>query len=113
MGFEGLFYDAPAGDAPTYAYAYDMDFAVRPTDRFRVWTDYAEFRAFFLIGVPSTGLGEYGIAYDVHPLGFYDIAPMLDFYDGAPVGEGRMNASLWNDLVEKKAGGVGFDFYAL
>ena len=113
MGFEGLFYDAPAGDAPTYAYAYDMDFTARPTDRFRVWTDYAEFRAFFLIGVPRTGVGEFGIAYDAHPLGFYDVAPLLDFYDGVPGGEGRMNASLWNDLTEKKAGGVGFDFYAL
>ena len=112
LDFPGMFYDVPASDAPTYGYAYDMDFTARPADRFRVWTDYPEFRAFFLIGVPRTGVGEFGFGYDLHPLGFYDIGPLADYYDGAPVGEGLLNASLWNDIVEKKAGGVGFDFYA-
>jgi len=111
LQFPGFFYDIPSNDAPTYAGAWDMDFTVRPQDRFRTWTDYAEFRAFFLIGVPATGLGEFGFAYDAHPLGFYDIGPLLDHYDGYPVGEGALNKALYNDIVARKAGGVGFDFY--
>lgn len=109
--FEGFFYDVPTTYAPMFSFAWDMDFSVRPVDRFKVWLDYTEFRAFFMIGVPATGLGEFGFGYDSHPLGFYDIPPYLDFYDGYPVGEGAMNIGLYNDLIERKAGGVGFDFY--
>ena len=73
--------------------------------------DYADFRAYFMVGVPRTGLGEFGFAYDAHPLGFYDIAPLADYYDGSPAGEGAFNQGLWNDVTARKAGGVGFDFY--
>ena len=109
----GFFYDVPVSDAPGYSCAWDMDFTARPADRFKVLLDYVDFRAYFMVGVPRTGLGEFGFAYDAHPLGFYDIAPLADYYDGAPVGEGAFNQGLWNDVTARKAGGVGFDFYGL
>lgn len=111
--FPGFFYDAPFYEAPSYAFAWDMDFDLRPEDRYKVWLDYVEFRAFFAIGVPSNGLGEYGFGYDSHPLGFYDIGPRSDYYDGSAYLSGGINAALWADLYERKAGGVGFDIYAL
>ena len=109
--FPGFFYDVPSGDAPGNACAYDMDFTVRPADRMRVLTDYVEMRAFFLVGVPATGLGEFGFAYDAHPLGGYDLTGLGGMYDGYPAGEAALNKALWNDIVVRKAGGVGFDFY--
>ena len=113
LDFPGFFYDIPISDAPDYAAAWDMDYTIRWQDRFRVWTDYTEFRAFFLVGVPRTGMGEFGIAYDSHPTGFYDIAPWPDFYDGTPTDAGAFNVGLWNDITTRKAGGVGFDFYQM
>ena len=107
----GFFYDVPVSDAPGFSCAWDMDFTARPADRFKVLLDYADFRAYFMVGVPRTGLGEFGFAYDAHPLGFYDIAPLADYYDGSPAGEGAFNQGLWNDVTARKAGGVGFDFY--
>lgn len=113
VDFPGFFYDVPIQYAPQHSFAWDMDFSIRPADRFKVWLDYAEFRAFFLIGVPKNHLGEYGFAYDSHPTGFYDIGPLDNYYDGSPYLSGGLNQGLWADLYERKAGGVGFDFFEL
>lgn len=110
--FRGFFYDGdPTSSDPAVAFAYDFDFAVRPQDRWKVYLDYTEFRAFFLIGVPSTALGEFGFAYDNHPSGAYDAAPYLDFYDGYPVGQAAILRNVYNNVNAVKAGGVGFDLY--
>ena len=108
---KGFYYDVDPASAPDYAFAYDMDPTVRPGDRWKVYLDYASFRAFFLVGIPSTNLGEFGFAYDNHPLGAYDSSPALTFYDGFPVTTVNAIKALWNDINNRKAGGVGFEFY--
>lgn len=77
-------------------------------DRFKLNLDFTEFRAFFLMGVRSTGLGEFGIAFDVGPNNAFDADPYLAFFDGFPLTEAAMRRGIWNGLNEAKAGGVGF-----
>lgn len=110
--FPGFFYDGdPTSVDPAVAFAWDMDFDVRPADRFKFWLDYAEMRAFALVGVPSLGLGEFGFAYDDHPLGFYDAAPFDAFFDGFPAGDAVLYSSIYNNLQTTKAAGVTVDLY--
>lgn len=81
--------------------------------RFRLMFDYMEFRAFFLIGVPRLTDGEFGIPYDAgHPYNAYDnIAPFQNFYDGFPYIAFQFYQSVWNQVENTKAAGVGFDLY--
>ena len=81
----------------------------RPQDRYRLVMDYTEFRAFFLMGVASMQLGEFGFAFDSSPYGFFDAKPFLDFYDGMPATAAIIYRSIWQSLYKVKAGGVGFD----
>ena len=57
-GFQGLFFDGNLQPAPynsgIFGWAYDLDFTVRPADRFKLLVDYLDFRAFFLVGVPHS-----------------------------------------------------------
>jgi len=108
---KGFFYDVDPALAHEFAFAYDMDPVVRPSDRWKVYLDYASFRAFFLIGIPPTSHGEFGFAYDNHPLGAYDSFPTLTFYDGYAVLTANALKALWADINNRKAGGVGFEFY--
>jgi len=82
----GFYYDAGSSadspQVPANNYAYDMNPAVRPEDRFKFYLDYTEFRAFFMIGVPPIGVG----AADV-------------------------NRAVFNEVTRVKAGGVGFVMY--
>jgi hypothetical protein len=112
LGFRGFYYDVPTNYAPKYAFAWDMDFSVRPQDAWKLLLSYADFRAFMAIGVPPTGIGEFGFAYDDHPLGFFDSTPYLTFFDGYPVTTSNVLKSLWNDINQRKAGGVGFVIYS-
>lgn len=108
--FRGFFYDGdPTAQDPAIAFAYDLDFAVRPKQRFLLELDYTEFRAFFLLGVPKLGLGEFGFAYDQGGFNAYDATPYLDFYDGFPATAAAIYRTLWQAIYEGKAGGVGFD----
>jgi hypothetical protein len=107
----GFFYDVSPSLSANSGFAWDLDFTTRPQDAWKVWLDYASFRAFFLVGIPPTGLGEFGFAYDDHPLGAYDSSPLLTFYDGFPVTTSNILWSLWNDINKRKAAGVGFEFY--
>ncbi len=109
--FRGFFYDGdPTSIDPDIAFAYDMDFTTRPADRYKLYLDYTEFRAFFIITVPPIpGLNESGFAYDDHPTGFYDATPFNDFYDGFPLQQGDLYRQLWNAIANVVAGGVGFD----
>jgi hypothetical protein len=81
-------------------------------NRFRYMFNYLEMRAFFMMGVPPTSLGEFGIAYDAGPFGFYDAAPYYDFYDGFPVTTAIVQRSIWQHLNVVRAGGVTQDLYS-
>lgn len=107
----GFFYDVDPALAPDYGFAYDMDPSLRPGDRWKVYLDFASYRGVFLVGIPPTGHGEFGFAYDNHPLGAYDSSPTLTFYDGYAVQTANALKALWLDINNRKAGGVGFEFY--
>ena len=84
------------------------------SDRFKLVMDYTEFRAFFLLGAPPLGLGEFGYPYDTPAGGLinaYDSSPFLTFYDGFPVTAAVIYRSLWQAVDKVRAGGVGFDLY--
>lgn len=91
--------------------AFDYDFDMRPSDRFRLLLDYADFRAFFLIGVPPLNWGEFGFAWDVGLFGAWDDAPYLCFWDGYPYVAARIYQQVWQAVNAAKAGGVGFELY--
>lgn len=114
--FPGFFYDVAPGDVAfdsKYAYAYDLDFSVRPQDRFKLILDYTEFRAFFMVGVPPASLGEFGFFYDVvGAINFYDSAPFLGFFDGYPLTSAVVNRRVWDAVEKVRAGGVGFTLYS-
>ena len=59
--FQGLFYDAPAAGPVDRRYAYDLDFDLRPDDRWKLALDLSEFRGFFVATVPPMSLGEFEI----------------------------------------------------
>jgi hypothetical protein len=111
---QGFFYDGPGSDpttawlVPAHAYAYDLDFAVRPEDRFNLLLSSEDFRAFFLIGIEQDPLNNFGFAYDDHPANAYD---MEIFYDGFAYSLNSSLLSLWQDVKARVAAGVGFDFY--
>lgn len=110
--FVGFFYDGdPTSVDPAVAFAYDLDFDERPEDRFKLMLDYAEFRGFMMIGVPSSGLGEFGFAYDESPYGAYDASPFPDFYDGFPTIEAATFRAVYDAVNAAHAGGVGFVLY--
>lgn len=120
----GLFYDAgSSADSPQDAahnFAYDMDFSLRPEDRFKLYLNNAEFRGFMLIGVPTIpDLADFGMAYDASG----GVFPQQNAYDTtsptqpnvAYDGFSTLNASIYQaiyDMVnEKRAAGVGFELY--
>lgn len=108
----GLYFEGDAGSIdPAVSYAYDMDFASRPEDRFKLAFDYTEFRAFMLIGVPDIGLGDFGCAYDAGFSNAYDAAPFYAFADGFPVTAAIYYRAVWQAVDGVRGGGVGFDLY--
>jgi hypothetical protein len=110
--FKGMFYDGdPDSTDPALAFPYDLDFAVRPQDRWKVFLSYLEMRAFFLMGVPVIQLGDFGAAFDAGATNAYDASPYLAFYDGYPLTTASIYSQVWRDLYRARAGGVGFDLY--
>jgi hypothetical protein len=111
----GLYYDAgSSSDAPqdrARNFAWDLDFAVEPLDRFKLWLDVVEFRAFFLIGVPSLGDGEFGFGWDDAPGNPFDAAAPHNFYDGFPVVAAAIYRAVYGAIDRVRAAGVGFDLY--
>ena len=108
--FRGFFYDGdPSKQDLNIAFAYDLNFSSKPSQRFMLQLNYTEFRAFFLLEVPQLGLGEFGFAYDLGGINFYDAAPTISFLDGYPITAGVIYKRLWDVVNEAKAGGVGFD----
>lgn len=88
--------------------ACDYDFDARPADKYKVTLDYAEFRAFFLLGLPRLSAGEFGFFYDAGPFGFYDASPFDAYYDGYALEAARAYQDIWRAVNEARAGGVGF-----
>jgi len=109
--FPGFFYDTTDLSGPA-AYAYDLDFAVRPRDRYKLYLSLLESRAFFLIGLPRTGIGEFGFAYDLGGMNFFDDAPLMSFFDGFPATAAYMSRAVWDSIDNARAAGVGFDLVA-
>lgn len=105
--FAGMFYDAVG----TIDF-YDLDFTVRPQDRYRLSMSHEEMRAFFLVTVPPLMLGEFGMFYDQGGLDFYDAAPGLSFFDGFPATAAVLYRRIWDGLNAARAGGVGFELVA-
>lgn len=105
---QGLFYDAPANGPVGRRYAYDLDFTLRPDDRWKLALDLAEFRGFFVATVPPMSLGEFGIAFDEGFVNFFDSSPFLSFFDGYAVTAAAIRIAVWNALNEAREAGVGF-----
>ena len=89
-----------------------------PEHEFHLAMDNLERRAFFLVGVPYTHLGEFGCHYDEGLfVGFYDVPITPDrvgyYYDGFPLKTANIQKSLWNAVNNAKAAGVGFDLYPI
>lgn len=85
--------------------------AGRANRRFRVALDFLEFRAFFMVGLPRMGVGEFGAAFDAGPMNAFDSAPDAAFFDGLPATSAKLYQSIWAALDQARAGGVGFDIY--
>lgn len=112
--FRGLFFDGdPSNTNGDVAFAYDFDFAAQPRDRFKLLLDYTEFRAFGLVGVPPSDLGEFGVAFDAGPHNAFDAPPDLVFFDGFAVTAASIYGSVWSAVQVTKAAGVGFDLYLI
>lgn len=90
---------------------WDNDFDAAPRDRFKYWLDYADFRGFFLIGLPPLNWGEFGVAWDVGVVNAWDNAPALCFWDGYPYQAAFLYSQVYQAVNEAHAGGVGFELY--
>lgn len=115
----GLYFDAGAStDAipdPAHNFAYDMDPVARPDDLWKVWLDYASFRAYLIVEVPPVNLNDFGLAYDDTTLAnaydTIDLAAKAAAYDGFAVTTSGLYRALWETIDAKRAGGVFFDLY--
>jgi hypothetical protein len=123
-GIDGFFFDAGSSNdspqVPARNFAFDLDFAARPSDAFKLLFSVREFRAFFLVEIEPTGRGEFGFPFDDTSVpNFFDgdseTTPTATFrpvnaFDGYPWITAQINRSLWALIDEKRAAGVGFDF---
>ena len=91
--------------------AYDYDFDENPQLRHRFMFDYTDMRAFFLVGVPALDWGDFGFAYDDHPMNAYDVDSSTMFFDGYPWRAAQIYLSVYEAISGVIAGGVGFDLY--
>jgi hypothetical protein len=102
----GLFCDVPPDGNPAHAFAYDMDPTVRIGDRWKVALSFADSRAFFLMGIPPLGLGDFSLYFDES---FYDVGS--DFLDGYAATDASLASAVYAGLLRAKLGGVGFAMY--
>lgn len=108
--FPGFFYDTGDLSGPG-AYAYDLGPLNLPGDQFKFEMSLLESRAFFMVGVPTLGLGEFGFGWTEGKINFFDSAPYLSFYDGYAVTSAVIYRQVWDALNAARAAGVGFDLY--
>ncbi len=120
----GFFFDAGSSadspQVPANNYAFDMDFSVRPADRYKLILDYTDFRAFMLVGVPKVVDIDFGFVFDgtradAFPLqnAFDTTSPTASSaaFDGFTSLNASLYKSIYNIVNEKRAGGVGFELY--
>ena len=79
--------------------------------RWHVYLDYLDMRAYFAVEVPRVDYGEFGFAYDDHPVGAYDTTTALDFYDGFPAESSKLYGPVHAQINKIRACGVGFDLF--
>lgn len=82
---------------------------LQPRDAFKLNLDYREFRGFFLLSVPSSDLGEFGMAFDAGPSDAFDASPWFAFFDGFGATASTVNSAIYSAVDQVRAGGVGFD----
>ena len=75
--------------------------------RFRTWLSNRDFRAYFLVGLPRLGAGEFGFAYDDGAADAWDWAVFDGFARSMPA----LHRGVVQALDTVRAGGVGFDIY--
>jgi len=123
MKLLGFFFDA--GDHtdqlhPESMYAYDMDFSLRESARYKVYLNFTEFRAFFLVGVPSIIAEDFGLTYDGASGDNFSMQNAYDqtatdalnsAYDGRTYLQASLYQSIWDMVDAKRAAGVDFDVY--
>lgn len=107
--FQGFFFDAPANGPEARRYAYDLDFVMRPQDRYKLILDLAEYRGFFIAAIPPMSLGEFGFGFDDGGVPFFDAAPYPNFFDGYAVDAAKIRVAVWKALNGARLGGVGFE----
>lgn len=120
----GLFFDAgSSADAvqdPAHNFAFDMDFAARPADRFKLMLDFAHFRAFFLVGVPRVVLSDFGAVYDGSSADAFPLQNAFDTtaaaapnaaFDGSTTLAASLYRSIYAMVDDKRAAGVSFELY--
>jgi hypothetical protein len=112
----GLFYDAgSSADSPPNPrrnFAYDMDFDIRPEDRFKIVLSIATSRAYFMIGVPGFTPVWSASAYDEGPPDrtAYDVSAL---FDGGPlvVDLSQLYRAVYAEVLRTRVAGVSFDLY--
>jgi hypothetical protein len=83
-----------------------------PINRWNVYLDFQDFRAFFMVGVPQLDFGDFGFFYGAgngsYGLeNFYDLpVGFNDFYDGYPVGARALYQQVYANIDKIRAGGV-------
>ena len=121
----GIFYDGGGStdspQVPANNYAYDMDFAQRPEDRFKLFLSTLDFRGFFLLGVPKFVESNFpGLIYDTVSGDSYPIQNAYDTtaadalfaaYDGVEILSAGIYKAISDATDQRRAAGVGFDLY--
>lgn len=79
--------------------------------RWRVWLNLAQFRGFFVVGLPPLGSDDIGMPYDAGPHAAYDAAPFDDFYDGYSPTAADVYRNVFHAVDTVRAGGVEFQLY--
>jgi hypothetical protein len=87
--------------------------------RMHLLLSYADFRAYFRVGVANLTDGEFGFCYDgpagalVHVGGFYDATSAKPgyFYDGYPIVARQRWLNVYASVERARAAGVGWDMY--
>lgn len=77
--------------------------------RWRVWLSIAQFRGFFVVGLPPLGADDIGMPYDVGPHDAYDASPYDDFYDGYSPTAADVYRNVFHAIDTVRAGGVSFE----
>jgi hypothetical protein len=113
-GVEGAFVSGPPVVGTVSGAVADLTAVtggLQERDRWKVWLDYAEFRGFFMVGIPPSALGDPGMFYDVGPYGFYDAAPYFAMYDGFALTTQGLRVQVGRAVDAARAGGVGWVLY--